>query len=217
VDGVDSVAAVGVVVPVAATVVDIAVGVVALLPTKRCGSAMQLSQTSPHLDAINPQGQLGIGRAQGRIWIRTPQPSSECPAALGLRVSLFSYLSKRNMNLVGFCLPLGTVTSGLCMRWLWSCGSNGMYNNRPGARQARPSSVEEEGWQIVSSWESFFFFSIISLHRIIDNQIYQLRLDCAWMWIEILGVNHGSGLADMDIIISRVSNYMSLRCEVLSD
>lgn len=99
-DGVDSVAAVGVVVPVAATVVDIAVGVVALLRTRRCGSAMQISQTSPHLDAINPQGQLGIGEDMDS----NPTTLFRMSRGTWLPSFSFSYLSQRNMNwLVSVC------------------------------------------------------------------------------------------------------------------
>lgn len=88
--------------------------------------------------------------------------------------------------------------------WLWSCGSNGMYNNRlvhikRGPRQLRG------GLGVDCVIMGIFLFFFLFLHWIIGNEIYQLRLDCACM--EIRGVNHGSRLADMDIIIGCLTTF----------
>jgi hypothetical protein len=94
-----------------------------------CSVLSIVAQTCRFLEQVHismpsiRRGSWGLGGRKEDM-DQTPQPSSECPAALGFRVS-FLIPSHKEHELVGFCLPLGTVTSGLCMRGFGVVGQMG--------------------------------------------------------------------------------------------
>lgn len=78
----------------------------------------------------------------------------------------FSYLSKRNVNWL--VLPAtGYSNIWVVYAWLWSCGSNEMYNNRPGTSSAAPLMLRGRVWGKLCNHGNLFlvfFFSILFLH-----------------------------------------------------
>lgn len=117
-DGVDSVAAVGVVAPVEAIGVDFGVGVVALLPTKAPGlsnTAFSNKSTS-RCHGIRRDRRDWAGAKEG-IWIKPHNPLPNIPRPLASEFLSFSYLFQKGFQkgheLVGSLCHWGT--SGLCL------------------------------------------------------------------------------------------------------
>lgn len=168
------------VVPVAATGVDIGVGVVAMLPTKRRGLAMQLYSnniTSACPISAGTRGRRGIGWAQERIWISPTTSHPNVPAALGFPVPLALSLCLSLSLLQVFkwdknwlvLSATGYIWAGVCVALeLWV---EWMYNNRR-AHQARPSYDDRVAWgNLGNDGDIILLFCICLsfLHPIIDN------------------------------------------------